>query len=142
MNTSELLWGTVWRKRITNTAASLAALSSAIIGLPVAWSSIGLPEPATREWVMSTVQRPIRLAQASTTGQVIDLQIDLANGKLDQLDNARAALDIEILKSTEDAVKSRAAAQIRKIDRDTSALNEQITALRRARQGTFGPTGQ
>jgi hypothetical protein len=72
----------------------------------------------------------MKTAQATVTTQVIDLQIDLANGKLDQLDNARASLEIEKLKIPDDAIKARVDSQIRKIDRDTGAINDQIKTLR------------
>lgn len=91
---------------------------------------MGLPEVATRQWTKTEIYHPIKTAQSSTTRQVIDLQIDIANGKLDQLDNARATLDLEKLKATDDAIKARVDAQIRKIDRDTGAINDQLKTLR------------
>ena len=39
-------------------------------------------------------------------------------------------LDVEKLKATDDAIKTRVDVQIRKIDRDTSALNDQLRTLR------------
>jgi diphthamide synthase subunit DPH2 len=91
---------------------------------------MGLPEVATRQWTRTEIYHPIKTAQSSTTRQVIDLQIDIANGKLDQLDNARAQLDVERLKASDDAIKARVDVQIRKIDRDTAALNDQLRTLR------------
>jgi hypothetical protein len=91
---------------------------------------MGLPEVATRQWTRAEIYHPIKTAQSSTTRQVIDLQIDIANGKLDQLDNARAQLDVERLKASDDAIKARVDVQIRKIDRDTAALNDQLRTLR------------
>ncbi len=72
----------------------------------------------------------MKLAQNQTQRQVIDLQLDVANGKLDQIDNARALYEIEKLKATDDAVKAKADAQIHKIDRDTSAIGDQIRSLK------------
>ncbi len=127
------LWGTSARKAITSCAAAVSAVCGVVVGLPPAWSSLGLPEPATRQWTRAEVYHPIRTAQSSVTNQVIDLQIDIANGKLDQLDNARATLEIEKLKIPDDSIKARVESQIRKIDRDTSALNDQVRTLRSIR---------
>lgn len=124
------LWGTSLRKAITALAATISAICGAIVALPPAWSSMGLPELATRQWTRAEIYQPIKTAQSSTTRQVIDLQIDIANGKLDQLDNSRAQLDVERLKATDDAIKARVDVQIRKIDRDTAALNDQLRTLR------------
>jgi len=124
------LWGTSLRKTLTSIAAAVSAVCGAIVALPPAWSAIGLPEVATRQWTRTEIYHPMKLAQSTVTSQVLDLQIDLANGKLDQLDNARAAVEIEKLKVPDDQVKARVDAQIRKIDRDTSAINDQIKTLR------------
>lgn len=123
------LWGTSLRKAITSLAATITAICGAIVALPPAWSAMGLPEVATRQWTRLEIYSPMKMAQSTTTRQVIDLQIDVANGKLDQLDNARAALEIEKLKTDDPLIKARADQQIRKIERDTSALSEQVKTL-------------
>ena len=127
------LWGTSLRKTVTSIAASVSAVCAAIVGLPPAWSAIGLPEVATRQWTHTEVYTPMKTAQATVTRQVIDLQIDIANGKLDQLDNSRTALEIEKLKVPDDAIKAKVETQIRKIDRDSAAINDQIKTLRSIR---------
>lgn len=124
------LWGTSLRKMITSIAAAISAVCGAIIALPPAWSAVGLPEVATRQWTRAEVYHPMRTAQTVMTRQVIDLQIDIANGKLDQLDNARVQLEIEKLKVPDDGIKARVDSQIRKIDRDAGAINDQIKTLR------------
>ena len=124
------LWGTSLRKTITSIAAAISAVCGAVVGLPPAWSAIGLPELATRQWTRTEIYHPIKTAQSTVTKQVIDLQIDIANGKLDQLDNARTALEIEKLKVPDDSIKARVDSQIHKIDRDSAAINDQIKTLR------------
>lgn len=124
------LWGTSFRKAITALAATISAICGAIVALPPAWSAMGLPEVATRQWTKSEIYQPIKTAQSTVKNQVLDLQIDLANGKLDQLDNARAALEIEKLKVPDDQIKARVDMQIRKIDRDATAINDQIKTLK------------
>ncbi len=124
------LWGTSLRKAITAIAATISAVCGAIIALPAAWSAIGLPEVATRQWTRVEIYHPMKTAQSTVTRQVLELQIDIANGKLDQLDNARAALEIEKLKVPDDTIKAKVEAQIRKIDRDSAAINDQIRTLR------------
>ena len=124
------IWGTSLRKTITSIAAAISAVCGAIVGLPPAWSAIGLPEVATRQWTRTEIYHPMKTAQNTVTKQVIDLQIDIANGKMDQLDNARAALEIEKLKVPDDSIKARVDAQIRKIDRDATAISDQIKTLR------------
>jgi hypothetical protein len=124
------LWGTSLRKTITSIAAAISAVCGAVVGLPPAWSAIGLPELATRQWTRTEIYHPIKTAQSTVTKQVIDLQIDIANGKLDQLDNARTALEIEKLKVPDDSIKARVDSHIHKIDRDSAAINDQIKTLR------------
>lgn len=133
------LWGTSLRKTITSIAAAISAVCGAIVALPPAWSAVGLPEVATRQWTRIEVLHPMRTAQSTVTRQVIDLQIDIANGKLDQLDNARVQLEIEKLKVPDDGIKARVDSQIRKIERDAAAINDQVRTLRGI-QAT--PTGQ
>ena len=125
----EALWGTSLRKTITSIAATIAAISGAVVAVPPAWTAIGLPEVATRQWAKNEIYAPIKSAQSMTTRQVIDLQLDVANGKLDQLDNYRTSLEIEKLKTEDPLIKAKADQQIRKIDRDSSALIEQVRTL-------------
>ena len=125
-----LFWGTGLRKALTSAAATITAISGAVVAVPPAWSAMGLPEIATRSWAVSEVYQPIKLAQNSVTKQVVDLQIDLATGKSDQLENTRLTLEIEKIKSTDEMVKAKIDAQIRKIDRDMNALVDQIKTLR------------
>lgn len=129
------LWGTSLRKAITSIALTISAISGAIVAIPPAWTAMGLPEVATRQWTKTEIYFPIKTAQSSTTRQVIDLQVDIANGKLDQLDNTRAQLELEKLKATDDAIKTRVDAQIRKIERDVGAINDQLRTLRTLQAG-------
>ena len=124
------LWGTSFRKAVTSVAAAISAVCGAVLALPSAWSAVGLPEVATRQWTRAEIYQPIKTAQSSVTNQVIDLQIDLANGKLDQLENSRVQLEIEKLKVPDGEIKARVDSQIRKIDRDSGAINDQIKTLR------------
>jgi hypothetical protein len=128
-----LFWSTSYRKWLTSTAATVSALCGAVLAVPPAWSSLDLPEVATRQWARTVILSPVRTAQDKTQSQIVDLQIDLARGKLDTLDNARASLDIERLKSSDPEVKARADLQIRKIERDSSALFDQIKTLQAIR---------
>jgi len=117
-------------KVVGTMAGGIAAVAGMITAVPPAWTMMGLPEVATREWVMISVHRPMRVAQETTQKQVLDLQIDVANGKLDQLDNSKAQLEIEKQKTSDEAVKSMVDAQIRKIERDSAAISDQIKTLK------------
>lgn len=134
----ETIWGTALRKFVTTLAVFISSVAGAIVAVPPAWSTMGLPIFATRAWAELEIRHPIKLAQAQTQKQIIDLQLDIAMGKLDQLDNNRAALEIEKLKTPIDEIKTKADAQIRKIDRDTQALTDQIRTL----QGLRGAAPQ
>jgi len=131
INTASNYWrGLSVKVRLISTVAGAAgAIAGMVVAVPPAWSIIGLPEVATRGWVITEIRHPMRVAQMQTQQQVIDLQVDVANGKLDQLDNARATLEIERLKSTDNSVKARIDTQIHKIDRDTAAITDQIKTL-------------
>jgi len=131
---SDIWRGLSLRIKIVSTAAgAIGTVAGMIVAVPPAWTAVGLPEVATRGWVQHDVHDPMKVAQAQTQRQVIDLQIDVANGKIDQLDNARATLEIEKLKAADDAIKARADVQIRKIERDTAAIADQIRTLRSLR---------
>src|SRR4051812_33791715 len=102
------------RIKIVSTAAgAIGAIAGMIVAVPPAWTLVGLPLVATRGWVDADLRLPLRQAQMQTQQQVIDLQLDVANGKIDQLDNSRVSLEIEKLKATDPAIKARADAQIR-----------------------------
>lgn len=123
-------WGTSWRKAITAFAAFVASVCGAIAAVPPAWQLLGLPEVATRGWTRYAIELPIKQAQTTVTRQVIDLQLDIATGKLDQLDSTRTTLEIEKLKTEDPVIKAKVDAQIRKIERDSTTINDQIKTLR------------
>lgn len=123
------IWGTSLRKWITSICVTISAMAGTIVAVPPAWSALGLPEVASKNWAIKNIHDPIRMAQAQNQRQIIDLQLDIATGKLDQLDNNRASLEIEKLKTIDDQIKARADVQIRKIERDTGALTDQIKTL-------------
>lgn len=123
-------WGTSLRKTITAICALIASMCGAVVAVPPAWEALGLPEIATRSWARTAIEKPIKHTQNTVTRQVIDLQLDIATGKLDQLDNNRTSLEIEKLKAPDDQIKAKVDLQIRKIDRDTQTINDQIKTLR------------
>ncbi len=124
------LWGTSWRKAVTAFCAFVASVCGAIVAVPPAWQALDLPEIATRSWARHAIELPIKQAQSSVTKQVIDLQLDIATGKLDQLDATRTSLEIEKIKTQDPEIKAKVDAQIRKIDRDSGLINDQIKTLR------------
>lgn len=56
------LWGTNSRKAMTSLFAFIAAFCGAVAGLPPAWTAVGLPVPASREYVSQIIE-PVKLAQ-------------------------------------------------------------------------------
>lgn len=60
--------------------------------------------------------------------------MDIALGKRETYDNEKAKWQLEMSKATDDGTRALAIQQIQKIDRTNEALNEQIRALRGARQ--------
>lgn len=115
---------------MTAFCAFVASVCGAIVAVPPAWQALGLPEIATRGWARHAIELPIKQAQSSVTKQVIDLQLDLATGKLDQLDATRTTLEIEKLKTSDNEIRAKVDAQIRKIERDSGLINDQIKTLR------------
>ena len=120
---------------MTSVFAMISAIAGAVVAVPPAWSALGLPEVATHEWAKHEIYRPMRIAQTQTQRQIIDLQLDLASGKLDQMDNNRTTLEIEKLKATDPEIKAKADMQIRKIERDSGTLADQIKTLQGLRSG-------
>jgi hypothetical protein len=110
-------------------AGGIAGSATMVTAVPPAWTALGLPEVASRHWVMENVHHPMKVAQSHTQRQVMELQLDLARGKRDQLDNSRTSFEIEKQKTVDPSIRATVDAQIRKIDRDTEALSDQIKSI-------------
>src|SRR5579872_2303422 len=83
-----LVWSTALRKTVTASAAMVAAVAGAIVAVPPAWSAMGLPELASKFYVMETVKpirketKEVQLAQAETTRALYQLQLQSLQGSL------------------------------------------------------------
>jgi len=55
-------WGTNNRKAMTSLFAFIAAFCGAVAGVPPAWTAIGLPVPASKEYVRQVIE-PVKAAQ-------------------------------------------------------------------------------
>lgn len=106
------LWGTPSR-RITTACTMVAAVCGAIVGIPPAWTAVGLPEVATRVFVHEQVD-PVRLAQADTTRAVYQLTLSNLESSLyaaqqDQQKAPSQTVDqrVQELKSEIDRVQSK-----------------------------------
>ncbi len=77
MNLTTILWGSGLRKTATSICSLIAAAAGAVVAVPPAWSALGLPEIASRVFVLDHVQKTINpilqteakllVAQAQTT---------------------------------------------------------------------------
>ncbi len=77
MNLTTILWGSGLRKTATSICSLIAAAAGAVVAVPPAWSALGLPEIASRVFVLDHVQKTINpmlqteakllIAQAQTT---------------------------------------------------------------------------
>jgi hypothetical protein len=52
-------WGNGWRKTITSFLALITATATAIVAVPPAWSALGLPEVASKLFVLDRIQEKI-----------------------------------------------------------------------------------
>lgn len=87
----DVIWSTPIRKSVTALAGMIGAVATAIIAVPPAWSSLGLPEIASKVFVHQQVD-PIKITQADTTRAVYQLSITQLEGSLyaAQLDQIKA----------------------------------------------------
>ena len=89
------IWGTGFRKMIT-TCTAVCAL---IVALPSAYVTLGLPEIATKPYVLQVVE-PIKSAQSATTQAVNQLL-------LTQLESALYSAQQDQLKAPSQTVEQR-----------------------------------
>lgn len=93
------LWGTALRKAITSICGMIAAVGGAVIAVPPAWSSLGLPEVASKVFVHAQVD-PIKSAQADTSKAVNQLI-------LTQLESSLYAAQQDAIKAPSQTVDQR-----------------------------------
>ena len=101
------IWGTAVRKTIT----LITGVTGAIIGVSTAWTTLGLPEIATKLYVL-TVVAPIKTAQSATTQAVNQLLL--------------AQLEAQLYAAQQDELKSPSPT----VEQRITELQDQITALK------------
>jgi hypothetical protein len=52
-------WGSACRKTLTSFFATVTAIATAVVAVPPAWSALGLPEVASRVFVLEKIQAKI-----------------------------------------------------------------------------------
>lgn len=115
MNFTAFLFGTATR-RITTLCAMVAAVCGAIVGVPPAWSALGLPEVASKVFVHAQVD-PIKSAQADTSKAVNQLI-------LTQLQSSLYAAQQDQIKAPSQTVNQR----IQELQLQIQAVQSKITA--------------
>lgn len=128
MDIASTVWGTSVRKRITVTFGSITAVAGAIVAVPPAWSQLGLPEMASKMYVERTLQ-PLRLAQQSFQRTARDIQIDIAEGKRSQAQEAIAKWTLELQRSRDAQSTQLIQTQIRELQNTSDRLGQQIRTL-------------
>lgn len=90
MNLTNFLWGSGLRITITSICGIIVAIAGAIAAVPPAWSTLGLPVPASQTFVHMQID-PMKLAQAATTQAVYALTLVQLQGQLQQAEKDNAA---------------------------------------------------
>ncbi len=123
-------------KMFTVGAPALATVLGIVAGWTPAvdsWDEMGLPTMATRSYVRHTT-RPVVLAQKIVDQRAIDIQIDIANDKLERTGDAQALWNNEKRKAdsigADQATKFAIDKQLRDLETRDSALRDQLKTLR------------
>lgn len=114
---------------------ALASIFAGVAGFTPAveaWDSAGLPTLAMRGFVRSETNQ-IKQTQALTTRQILDVQVDIATGNRNQMQNARDQLELLIAKEPDPETKIKMQQQMRRMDETIADLNDKIRSLRSAR---------
>jgi hypothetical protein len=114
---ADFFWGTWLRKAIVSVCGVIAAISGAVVAIPPAWSTLGLPEVASKTFVNQTLKpimddnAKIHLAQATTAQAVNQLLLAQYQAQLYQ------------------AQKDKVAAPSPTVDQRIEELQQQIAAI-------------
>ncbi len=101
-----------------------------------AWDGMGLPTMATRAYVRH-ITMPVVVSQKIIDQRAIDLQIDMANDKLERTGDAQAFWNNEKRKAdssgADQVTRFGIDKQLRELDNRDAALREQLRALKAQR---------
>jgi hypothetical protein len=136
-----LVWGNNWKKAMTSMFALAAAIAGAITSVPPAWTAMGLPEVASKQFVREAANeavKPVKVAedqyQSKTTIAINKLydfqrkqyQFLLADHKT-QLEGQLFSAQHDPAAASSPIVQDR----IRELTEQINDTNAQISAARR-----------
>lgn len=122
--------------RLGKIAGVVGAIFGAIASGAIAWPHIEPWLAAHRGYVRevsAAVSTELKEAQDKGYSALRDLQVETANGKLDQTEDNIAKWNVELNKAADDQAKQLIQGQIRKLDATRDGLKEQIKTLNKVR---------
>ncbi len=114
--------------------SSLALVATIVGGIVAAWPFIEPYMAATRGYARDLIEvhsGQVKLAQSKTEMQLHSLQVDTANGKLDQTNNDLFKAQLELKKAADPSTQEFITNQINKLQSTKSAIESQIRTLNR-----------
>lgn len=110
MNTAGVLWGTGIRRKLTTSLGLAIAVATSITTVPPAWSALGLPEIASKNFVQKFAQdlinplmhaeSKLEIAQAQTTQTLNQIY-------LSQLQSSLYSAQADMVKAPTQTVQER-----------------------------------
>lgn len=122
--------------RLGKIAGVVGAITAAIIGVATAWPLIEPYVAAHRGYVRhvaAEIGDKNELAQHQNRKVIRDLQIEQADGKRDQIEEAIFKWEIELAKITDEQARFLINSRIRELQNTKSKLENQIETLNKAK---------
>lgn len=124
----DMIWGTGLRKAITAVAGTVAAVGGAVTAVPPAWSALGLPVPASVEYVQEELGK-IRVAQETTRSIASAVRLQLVRDKRMRLADQLLRWKVELDKTTDPATRLMIAQQMGALEIERADADAEIIGL-------------
>lgn len=131
MTIFDALWSTGIRKIITSFAALVTGLSGAVVAAGPAWTALGLPVPASVEYVQEELGK-IRLAQETTRSIAAAVRLQLVRDKRMRLADQVLRWKVELEKTTDPATRLIIAQQMQTLEIEKADAEVEIIELTRS----------
>lgn len=132
MTIFDMLWSTGLRKIITSFAAAVTGLSGAVVAAGPAWTALGLPVPASVEYVQEELGK-IRVVQETTRSIASAVRLQLVRDKRMRLADQVLRWKVELDKTTDPATRLIIAQQMQTLEIEKADAENEIIELTRGR---------
>lgn len=117
------------QKRLSVISAAVVAICGGIVAVPPAWSTLGLPEIATKVYVKMEIDS-VKMAQKTLDQSVGRLEIAIGSGRQGQIKQEQNRIKAEIARTTDENYKSTLRENLDDLNVEAQELNAKLRELR------------